>query len=163
MCKPPTTFAPYFVNNRAEQPAPSPLNNPIVATQSTIFPFQRSEWSLIKFLTMTGAFENCTGYAKTIKSCCANKFAVSFPSIGIARADSSNNPINFSIQCLVFPVPLKYMPIILFPRKYLFVPRHIPLFEHNNFRISSIAAILGYHEVLLVSNDSITPITAFLM
>ena len=54
----------HFFNNRAEQPAPSPLNNPIVATQSTFLSFQRSGLALIKSFTMTGTFENWTGYAK---------------------------------------------------------------------------------------------------
>lgn len=120
ICKPPTIFAPYCFNNRAEQPAPSPLNNPIVATQSTCLPFQRSECRLIKSLTIIGAFENWTGHAKTTKSCFDNSFAASSFSIGITCAVSSNKCINFPIQCFVFPVPLNYTPNIMKSPVWLF-------------------------------------------
>ena len=39
----------------------------------------------------------------------------------------------------------------------------IPAFKYDYFCISSIAAVLGYHEMILVSKNSITPVAAFFM
>lgn len=106
-CRPPVTAAPHLFRILAAQPAPSPLNAPMVARQRTCFPRQSSAWSRMNARTISGALEYWMGYAKTIEECAAARSAAFSSSMGTASAVSSSRRSRYSTQYLVLPVPLR--------------------------------------------------------
>ena len=114
-CNPPITSAPYCSKSRPRIPAPSPLNNPIVAITKTFLLSHSSLFSIIKSRSIFGTVLYCTGYANTSISSFFTTWVISSSSIENALAPSSYSLQNNSATYLELPVPLKYITTICIP------------------------------------------------
>ena len=112
-CNPPIISAPYCCKSRPRIPAPSPLNNPIVAIRKTFLFPQSSLFLIIKSRSIFGTVLYCTGYANTSISSFFTASITLSSSIETALAASSYSLQNISVAYLELPVPLKYIPTIL--------------------------------------------------
>ena len=111
-CNPPIISAPYCCKSRPRIPAPSPLNNPIVAIRKTFLLPQSSLFSIIKSRSIFGTVLYCTGQANTSISSFFTTRVILSSSNENALVASSYSLQNNSAAYLELPVPLKYIPTI---------------------------------------------------